>query len=255
MPGIAKSGGAKGADAAWGAAAFAAGHLITHYSFDEHKVHSSIRPSFVCRLSDQALKLHDDALAEVGKQLHRPWPPRNSFVKKLLQRDYYQVEGSKSLYAVGYTPMHAKDMPKRPLVGPALAIMGGTAWACQLFVNRFIRGLPADFEGEVPIPFYFYQQNFQRWIQLWVRKASPEEGRSEMLGLWGTKAPLHEWRVRWVSIGLPPYPSGVYTAIGSRDLMECGRQAILSVYTQDPPSDAPALPPIAPEEPFLSPEL
>jgi hypothetical protein len=70
-------------------------------------------------------------------------------------------------------------------------VAGGTAWAVQMFIDRF--------QGK-ECPVYLYDQKFSRWLT------------------WGDG--------HWEEIDMPPKPSGIYGAVGSRNLLDNGKRAI-----------------------------
>lgn len=121
MSNLCLSGGAIGADTRWGQAALLAGHEVIHFSFDGHKS-TDKKNTFI--LSEDELEVSDRFLRIAAKTLNRNFPPKDEFVKKLLQRNFYQIRDSKTLYAVASI--------KNGLVE------GGTGWAVQMFLDRAI---------------------------------------------------------------------------------------------------------------------
>lgn len=185
-PNICLSGGAEGADVVWGAAAEAVGHEIVHWSFNGHKADTEW---YLCELNTDQLRVADPFLELANKSIHRRWPSSNIMVNNLLRRNFYQIYWSDSVYAVS---SFTNDTS-------VLKISGGTAWACQMFVDRWLYTTP----HLTSIPLYFFDQISKNW---------------------------YTWTGQWNMIDLPPRPSGVYAGIGSRKLTDEGRQAILSVY-------------------------
>jgi len=118
------SGGAKGSDAAWGAAALAASHDVIHWSFDGHK---SFDPAHTFELTSKQLKEADERLFIARKSIKRSWPTQSVFVNNLLRRNWYQVATCESVYAVSILINDDESFMK---------VKGGTAWALQLYVDR-----------------------------------------------------------------------------------------------------------------------
>lgn len=112
------SGGAEGADIEWGSCAESVGHLVIHWSFPGHE--SAAPECRIVRLSDEQLKLGDEALRNAASALGKS-APRRPAVVRLLQRNYYQVAWSQACYAV--TTIRDGTIP------------GGTAWAITMFIQ------------------------------------------------------------------------------------------------------------------------
>lgn len=158
------SGGADGADLAWGAAASACGHRVTHFSFSGART-SAPRDELVY-LSPSLLVEADSHCAEANKALHRKYPPRSTTVQNLLRRSWYQVETAESVYAIS------------TLVNGEVA--GGTAWACRYFLDR---------HNSKPCACYVFDQEKCRWHQwrgLWEPIYEPPQPQSVWAGI-GTR--------------------------------------------------------------------
>lgn len=182
---ICLSGGADGADIAWGIAAEQAGHEVVHWSFSGHK---SIANS-LCELSSSQLEVADHYLELANKSLLRKWPTSNITVNNLLRRNFYQIYYSDSVYAVS----NFKEDKS------LLKISGGTAWACQMFVDRWLH---TDTNIDT-CQLYLFDQISEKW---------------------------YSWKGTWSNIDKPPCPQGVYAGIGTRDITNAGLNAICSVY-------------------------
>jgi hypothetical protein len=170
------SGAARGADALWGELARRAGHAVVHWSFEGHRRDSAAGE--LVELSPEQLAMADPSLKAAARALERPWPPRRAHAAKLLRRDYFQAAWSGSLYAVADLDWRSR-------------IEGGTAWAAQIFIQRFA--------GE-PCAAYLFEQRQRHWA-VW-------EGAG------------------WTSIASPPPPDGIWAGIGSRSLAPEGAAAI-----------------------------
>lgn len=73
-------------------------------------------------------------------------------------------------------------------------VSGGTAWAVAMFMDRF--------EGE-PCEIYVYDMSVSQWVT---------------------------WDGHFWIVIQPPKPHGVYAGVGSRDLMDNGKEAIRALY-------------------------
>jgi hypothetical protein len=170
------SGAARGADALWGELARQAGHAVVHWSFEGHRRDPAAGE--LVELAPEQLATADPALATAAGALGRRWPPRSAYAAKLLRRDYFQAAWNSALYAVA-------DLERRG------RISGGTAWAAQIFIERFA--------GQA-CPAYLFDQRQRHWAA-W-------EGAG------------------WTSIASPPPPDGIWAGIGSRSLAPEGAAAI-----------------------------
>lgn len=186
MPSVCFSGGAKGADHAWGLMALDKGHQLIHFSFPGHK--ASVDDN-VQKLTRLELDDADAYVARAAKAMKRKWPSKNDHVNDLLRRNYFQVRFAERVYAVAnYLPDDAGT----------LKISGGTAWACQMYVDRWYSG-----RDLVECELYFYDMLSKKWMQWWET---------------------------WIDIDRPPVPHGRYAGIGSRDLTDDGIRAIFEAY-------------------------
>jgi hypothetical protein len=150
MTPICFSGGAHGADHAWGLMAIDRGHDLIHYSFPKHK---PAEDKFVRRLSREELDEANDYVAQAAKTMRRKWPSKNPIVNDLLRRNYYQIRDTERVYAIAnYIPDD-----KSPL-----KISGGTHYACQMYVDRWYRD-PTLKECEL----YLYDMVTNKWMQWW----------------------------------------------------------------------------------------
>jgi hypothetical protein len=115
------SGGAEGADTAWGKAATAAGHEIVHYVFEGiGRNHAYPR----VYLNEAELGIANQYLLKANETLKRGSFPYNSeYVNKLLRRNYWQVKHSERVYAVA------------PLNPELTQVRGGTGWAVQMAID------------------------------------------------------------------------------------------------------------------------
>jgi hypothetical protein len=178
------SGGAPGADLAWGRAAEAAGHWVLHWSFDGHRTQAPA--DRVARLTADHLAAANPLLKRANKALGRRWPVRDADTANLLRRNYYQVRWSDSVYAVS----HFENGQ----------VAGGTAWAVQMYLDRWIH----DGANLDRCRCFVFDQKEGCW---------------------------YRWYTGWERIEIPPRPEGIYAAVGSRDLLPAGSDAIVNIYT------------------------
>jgi len=178
---ICLSGGAKGADLQFGMTAGMRGDQVVHWSFAGAKSEAPVEELVI--LTPDQLEVADKFLKRANRTLKRSIG-RPGFVRKLLQRNWYQVEHSERVYAVAH------------LEGGQVS--GGTAWATQMFIDRW-NGQPCEC--------YVYDQIVEAW---------------------------YAWKGEWSRIETPPEPYGVWTGIGSRNLLPSGKQAIRTLLRYQP---------------------
>ena len=132
------SGGAIGADLAWGDAARYAGHDVIHFSFARHR--SEVPSRQIVRLSDADLRTADPHVAAAGELIQRRLP-QNFYTANLLRRNWFQVRDADACYAVSTI----KDG----------LVQGGTGWAVAMFLLR---------HDLAACPLYVFEQNLCRWF-------------------------------------------------------------------------------------------
>lgn len=173
MTNMCLSGGAEGADLQFGMTAGSRGHEVIHWSFDKHRSRAPAQE--IAHLSLEQLEAADEKLSLANRTLGRRIP-RNLYVKNLLRRNWYQVEYAERIYAV------SKFSEGQ--------VAGGTAWAVQMFIDRF-KGLPCEA--------YVFDQEVGKWFC---------------------------WKGEWAEIVEPVSPHGIYAGVGTRDLNDAGKNAI-----------------------------
>ncbi|MDW7711143.1 MAG: hypothetical protein SCH98_11770 [Deferrisomatales bacterium] len=109
------SGGARGAEEAFGEAAAAHGVAEVHYTFEGHHIqrtagHRTIAPA--------DLSKGDVSMAEVSKRLHRDYSTR-PWMRQILQSIWHQVNSGYQVFVVG------------EIQGDG-TVKGGTGWAAEL---------------------------------------------------------------------------------------------------------------------------
>lgn len=173
---ICLSGGADGADSQWGMCAGMAGHQVIHFSFAGHRI--TVPKEEIVVLTSTQLSEADPHLEQANVTLERRVPYDKPWIVNLLRRNWYQVKDAEVVYAVSHLDKDGK-------------VDGGTAWAVQMFINRF--------DG-MPCPVYLYDQQRGEWLT-WM-------------GGW------------WAVCSFVPTPDGIYAGIGSRKLLDSGKRAI-----------------------------
>ena len=108
------SGGAKGAEAAFGECAAKHGVEEVHFTFDGHPI---ARQRGVRVLNHEELQNGDVSLAYVSKLMHRKYADAPT-IRKVLQTLWYQVNNGQEIYVVGAI---LKDDTVR----------GGTGWGAE----------------------------------------------------------------------------------------------------------------------------
>lgn len=119
---ICYSGGAIGADRAWGEAALKAGHDLVHFIFDEHEYRGSEHTRI---LTQDELLIADPHLMNANQILKRKFPTKSQNTNSLLRRNFWQIKDSDSVYAITGID-EATGIP-----------IGGTAWAIVMFMQRY----------------------------------------------------------------------------------------------------------------------
>lgn len=183
------SGGADGADTEFGKAATKAKHTVVHWSFDEHK--TKLKKN-VYDLDQEKLLTADPFIIRANASLKRKFPASSEYTNNLLRRNYFQAKWCERLYAVS----------KFGGAETLLNVDGGTAWAIQMYADRFLY----DRELFDNCELYMFDQTSSKWFK---------------------------WKRIWQYIEKPPVPYGVYAGIGSRDLTSAGLAAIKSLYSKD----------------------
>lgn len=110
--GIIHSGGAIGADKAFGDIGTISGYEVIHHGFKGYQIHGEgIRKQH----THEELIKADNALFKANQTLKRSYPPKTEFDHMLLRRDYYQVIYSDFIIAIA--PFEKKILFLRAVVG------------------------------------------------------------------------------------------------------------------------------------------
>lgn len=171
---------------------------VITYSFAGHYIPKENHSSTVIALTQAQLDVFKDDMKSISKLLNRK-QTKNIYIQNLLLRNAYQVKDSEAVYAIGKI--------KEDSSSSSLGIEGGTAYACELFVKRNMRSCSV-------LHLYFFDQSKEKWFQ----PSFHEESGSTY--------------VVWKELeNVPPFSSfSRITAIGTRELQECGKKAIDSLF-------------------------
>src|SRR5262245_61372471 len=150
------SGGLKGAEAAFGAAAERHGLEEVNFTFEGHVIE---RVRGVRTLSHAELRQGDVSLAYVSKLLRRRFPDTD-YIKKVLQTIWHQVNNAQEIYVVGK-------------VLDDDTVMGGTGWG-------------AEFAKICNKPVFVFDQDRDAWSRwtgtAWETVSAPVVGHAHFGG-------------------------------------------------------------------------
>lgn len=145
------SGGAAGAEEAFGACAESFGIEEVNFSFDGHKP-ARVRGLRV--LNHEELAAGEVSLAYVSKLMNRRYPDTPTF-RKILQSIWYQINNGQEIYVIGS-------------IQPDHTVRGGTGWG-------------AEFAKLCNKPLFVFDQDRTTWFR-WDGEAAtwlPQVGSSE----------------------------------------------------------------------------
>ena len=129
------SGGAPGAEAAFGACAERHGVEEVNFTFEGHKM---ARQRGVRMLNHEELQAGDVSLAYVSNLMHRRYTDAPT-IRKVLQTLWYQVNQGQEIYVIG-------------VILDDLTVRGGTGWG-------------AEFAKLCNKPLYVFDQNKDSWFE------------------------------------------------------------------------------------------
>lgn len=222
------SGGADGADRLFGEQAEKIGHQVVHWSFSNHKTPVPLEDRVL--LSEEMLKEADPFLIEAGRKLKRRVPFKKPGIINLLRRNYFQVRYTDQVIAVGnldplVAPIIQKDHfhswadttanQESKILGIAgsTGIQGGTAWACQMYIDMCMNS--AINSGTRHFSLTFFDQISERYYRWDFNRGA--------------------WEIFPLSKSFPMVwhrSTRVYTGIGSRELTPWGKMSIYSAYAE-----------------------
>jgi hypothetical protein len=151
------SGGAQGAEAAFGAAAEGYGIEEVNFTFDGHTV---ARTRGIRMLNHEELQKGDVSLTYVSRLLHRDYPAGAPMLRKVLQSIWYMVNDGQEVYVVG------KIMEDD-------TVRGGTGWG-------------AEFAKICNKPLFVFDQERDGWFawekDRWTKVGVPVIGHNHFTG-------------------------------------------------------------------------
>ena len=137
------TGGAVGADEEFARIGTFYGFEIFQHSFPGHSIAFPCSPIIH---TDEELQVSSNDLLVASKHLRKCYPPNNAFVRRLLQRNWFQVHFSDAIIAVA------------PIEDNRTQVRGGTGWAVALGIAQ---KLPIHvFDGR----WYFYHHYKQTFL-------------------------------------------------------------------------------------------
>ena len=142
------SGGAQGAEAAFGACAESIGIEEVNFSFDGHK---PVRSRGLRVLNHEELAAGEVSLAYVSRLMHRRYPDTPTF-RKILQSIWYQINSGQEIYVIG-------------TIQDDLTVRGGTGWG-------------AEFAKLCNKPLYVFDQDKNSWFA-WTGDLWTSVGQNE----------------------------------------------------------------------------
>lgn len=162
----------------------------------DHRIVHMTHPRMPIVHNDSSFKLSTDHMEEsenyllrANKSIHRSWPVGNDERELCIRRDSFLVRWCDRVYAVGIFTDDAS----------LLKISGDIAWACQIYVDRFLY----DQEPMDMCNLYLFDLKSESWFN---------------------------WRYRWHRSGSVPTPCGVYAAIGYDKPKKSAKQSIDSIW-------------------------
>lgn len=215
------SGGSVGADIEWASVATKNGHSVIHYlptNTRSTNGYSKIDGELRILTAHESLQGHQFVM-KANQVLRRTYPSKSKHTNDLLRRSFWQIAKSDSLYAVGVI----KKVPYPDSPSRIAQIQGSPAWAVQMMIDKYTEllysNVPQNRNTVWPIPVFFFDQDQEKWLQYHIIFMN-DGGSCKILLIDG----------KWEETNNVPIPSGSYTAIGTRNLNDRGREAIHSIY-------------------------
>jgi len=156
------SGGALGAEEAFGACAESFGIEEVNFSFEGHK---PARTRGLRVLNHEELAAGEVSLAYVSRLMNRRYPDTPTF-RKILQSIWYQINNGQEIYVIG-------------TIQPDQTVRGGTGWG-------------AEFAKLCNKPLFVFDQEKDRWFKwngdtaTWAAQSSSNEPVIEHIHFTGT---------------------------------------------------------------------
>jgi hypothetical protein len=114
----------------------------------------------------------DGALQAASLVLGRKLPASGSYVRSLLQRNWYIIRGADAVFAV--STLEEK--------GRGLKLAGGTAWGCEMFFAK----------ASSDIPLFLFDLHRRKWYKAmldatWLACEAPSPAQYDRLALIGSR--------------------------------------------------------------------
>ena len=136
-------------------------------------------------LASDRMNTADNYLLRANKSVHRSWPSGNVEIDNNLRRDSYIVRWCERVYAIGVFTNDAS----------LLKIAGDSAWACQMYIDRFLY----DQEPISTCELYFFDLKAETWLV---------------------------WNTKWSRNNQVPKPHGIYAVLGQERLTRAAKISI-----------------------------
>ena len=209
------TGGTTGADSAWINCANLKKHHVKVYSFDGWKRTRIIddEGNFeVIHLSMDEEELDNLSLEKVSKDMKKTIPA-TGYERNLLKRDCEMIKECDSLYAIGGFDKNSNSR---------LKVKGHTAWIVELYLNHLIAKNPNIHHEDCMLPIYFFNEDTEKETD------GPENNK------WYQLHHTKKENFRWICKGnifsnQIPKPNKNYIGVGSRELTELGKNALLTL--------------------------
>lgn len=167
--------------------ASAVGHQVIHFIYQGSG--QDPFPPTRYLIDDELLKDGNQWLLRANKSMHRSLPRQGLSSDAALPRDLYLVRYAHRLYTFGLFTQDAS----------LLKIASDTAWAAQMYVDRFLY----DQEPMELCELYMFDLKSQKWWQ---------------------------WSRQWQMVESVPNAKGVYTVLGSDRMTNAGKEALNSLF-------------------------
>ena len=167
--------------------ASAIGHQISTLTYPGSGLDDAAEHRY--ELDMEHLKEANRYLMRANKSMHRSWPRRQLSADNALRRDSWIARWSHQVYMFGLFTQDAS----------LLKINTDTAWAAQMYVDRFLY----DQEPWELCELYLFDMKSESWWQ---------------------------WKQQWQRIESVAAPYGVYTVMGQDKLTNAGKSALRDLF-------------------------
>lgn len=195
-----------GADLLFAREAVNAGMRVTMWTFHGHNrpklpLHVVIRV-----LSPQGIVEADSAIRIAGSRLGRT-AKFKPYTENLLRRNFAITRDATTLYAVGTIAAPPPGKETNPL---SVNVSGGTGWSCQMFADKYIEDMSVG--SKIILPMFLFDQGQAAWYQCFASRDTTCT------------------QLTWQKLTLLCKPSGVFAGVGTRQLNDAGRNAIIGLF-------------------------